>query len=381
MRWMALVLLVITLTACGNPGNGEDAVLPTLASFDGDATAADTPADTAPTAEPTVAPAVPVATVVPGFDSNNFSPVRRGDSAQYAVVARTNPDEGRVVNGEIYVLDASGGRLQRVTYDPGLDASPAWLPDGNRMLFVSNREGRERVFIVDVTSVRGEATRLTNLPEADERDPDFAPHAELALFSARVLPDEDFEIYRFDTIRREATQLTDNDTDDTDPVWSPDGSRLAFVSQRDGNPELYIMDADGANTLRLTDHPGIDIDPSFSPRGDRLLFVSDRDGIPNIYELTLPGARLAYLEIPLPEPGELPPRIQVRRSQPTEIFRLTTDSEIKSEPAYAPSQETFYYVSFIDGLGLALNIASANGRLLETINPPGVFFVSPELRP
>ena len=55
-------------------------------------------------------------------------------------------------------------------------------------------------------------------------------------------------------------------------------AQIAFVSQRDGNPEIYVMDADGGNQRNLTNQPDRDWDPSWSPHGRRIAFVSDRDG-------------------------------------------------------------------------------------------------------
>lgn len=54
------------------------------------------------------------------------------------------------------------------------------------------------------------------------------------------------------------------------PVWSPDGERIAFLSFRDGNPELYSMKADGSDQTRLTSGPAEDVDPAWSPDGRRI---------------------------------------------------------------------------------------------------------------
>ena len=61
------------------------------------------------------------------------------------------------------------------------------------------------------------------------------------------------------------TRLTDNDATDVSPSWSPDGSRIAFASDRDGNPEIYVMNADGSGQTSLTNNLADDVYPSWSP--------------------------------------------------------------------------------------------------------------------
>jgi Tol biopolymer transport system component len=61
------------------------------------------------------------------------------------------------------------------------------------------------------------------------------------------------------------TRLTDDPDSDKSPSWSPDGARIAFVSDRDGNWEIYVMNADGSGQTNLTSNPANDGSPSWSP--------------------------------------------------------------------------------------------------------------------
>jgi dipeptidyl aminopeptidase/acylaminoacyl peptidase len=89
----------------------------------------------------------------------------------------------------------------------------------------------------------------------------------------------------------EGTRLTDARTIDRDAAWSPDGRRIAFMSERDGNPEIYVMTATpGSVPTRLTFDPAVDVDPTFSPDGRRLAFTSTRDGNPEIYVMAVDGS-------------------------------------------------------------------------------------------
>ena len=82
------------------------------------------------------------------------------------------------------------------------------------------------------------------------------------------------------------------------PAWSPDGSKIAFVSWRDGNSEVYVMDAFGTNQINLTRHGAKDREPSWSPDGSKIAFVSDRDGKLDIYVMNADGTAPVRLLVP-----------------------------------------------------------------------------------
>ena len=73
-------------------------------------------------------------------------------------------------------------------------------------------------------------------------------------------------------------QLTNNNASDMAPAWSPDGTHIVFVSDRDGNKEIYVMSADGSEPQRLTNDPAYESHPAWSHDGARIAFVSEQIG-------------------------------------------------------------------------------------------------------
>ena len=108
--------------------------------------------------------------------------------------------------------------------------------------------------------------------------------------------------YRILTMNPDGTgqwPLTTNAWNDLMPAWSPDGSQVAFVSDRDTclgcPPEIYVMNADGSNPVRLTNDPGSDTRPEWSPDGSRIAFASDRAGSPDIWVMLANGSKQTQL--------------------------------------------------------------------------------------
>ena len=105
--------------------------------------------------------------------------------------------------------------------------------------------------------------------------------------------DGNAEIYTLGPVDwQNPVRLTVHPARDVEPAWSPDGSRIAFVSDRDGNDEIYVMNADGSNPVRLTTGPSSDFGPAWSPDGARIAFATDRDGNAEIYLMNADGTGL-----------------------------------------------------------------------------------------
>ena len=104
---------------------------------------------------------------------------------------------------------------------------------------------------------------------------------------AVAAPGQQSDIWVMNADGTDRVRLTDDPAADFAPAWSPDASRIAFVSSRDGNPEIYVMTADGSQQVRVTNDPGSDRDPDWSPDG-RIVFSRSAPGVPtSLYQLTL----------------------------------------------------------------------------------------------
>ena len=132
----------------------------------------------------------------------------------------------------------------------------------------------------DIWTMHADGSRrrkLTSHP-AEDFDPVWSPDGMRIAF--RTHRDGDEEVYVMQADGTGERNLTRSPTSDYSPAWSPDGTMIAFASDRDGDPnEIYVMDADGSKPTRITDQPGIDEYPAWSPDGSRLAFHCSMGGV------------------------------------------------------------------------------------------------------
>jgi Tol biopolymer transport system component len=231
---------------------------------------------------------------------------------------------------EIYVMDADGANLTRLTNHPAEDLLPAWSPDGSEIAFVSDRDGNPEIYAMnaDGTGLR----RLTNHPGPDynpawspngaqiafDAERDVAMRADIWIMNedgaaASLLqpfgrhpswsPDAQWLVaqLRFGGMVHLGTIPVDGSNEPTPllqsgmnnyPDWSPDGARIVFDSANaQGTSDIMVINADGSNLINLTNSLDIlNVTPRWSPGGQRIVFASDRDGSSEIYVMNADGS-------------------------------------------------------------------------------------------
>jgi len=161
------------------------------------------------------------------------------------------------------------------------------------------------------------------------------------------------------------------------PAWSPDGRRLAVVLTKDGSSQIYLVNPDGSGLARLTNSGGIDTEPNFSPDGQWILFTSDRGGSPQLYRVAVSGGtpeRLtfdgSYNVSPRYAPdgnsfvfvqrsgGRFNVAVQDFVSKQTQTL---TDGAVDESPSFAPNGRIILYATEVKGRGILASVSS-DGR-------------------
>ena len=217
---------------------------------------------------------------------------------------------------DIYMAPVSGGAAIKLTSSKKPETSPRWSPDGRYIAFLSGRDGKKtQVYLLDRRG--GDAQQLTDYktgasaiawspdsaklallvsdpdpddpnPDAEAKDKKPKPHVVTRLQFMRdgegYLNDVKRHVHVFDVAAKKDLQITFDKFDDGAPVWSPDGSLVAFSANRTDNPDandnsdVYVVEPRaGAQPRQLTTSPASDGSPVFSPDGKSIAYLAGGD--------------------------------------------------------------------------------------------------------
>lgn len=170
---------------------------------------------------------------------------------------------------------------------------PRASPTANQVVYESNTDGNLELYLLNldgldlgkITPEHVQPKRLT-FNETDDGSPAFFPDGQRIIFvsSRNETPgNEVYQLYTIDIDGKNEKHFNPNRYDCYNPTVSPDGKTIAYVWARDGDMEIYLIDANGKNARRVTGDIGVSIHPAFSPDGRHLAFVSDRSDTFHIY--------------------------------------------------------------------------------------------------
>ena len=175
---------------------------------------------------------------------------------------------------EIFLMDSDGSYQRPITGHKSISLSPDWSPTGTELAYVSYFSGAPGIYLVDVAN--GNKSPVITAGNLNI-SPSFSPDGRQMAF-ARAVGSGNVEIFVCNRDGSGLRQLTYSSAIDTNPAWSPSGSRIAFTSSRTGSPQIYVMDAQGSNLRRLTFDGDYNDGAAWSPDGTRLVYASRRRG-------------------------------------------------------------------------------------------------------
>jgi Tol biopolymer transport system component len=201
---------------------------------------------------------------------------------------------------KLYLVNADGSGRRTLTRLPKAgrsNSSLAWSPDGRKLLFLRAVGCGDFCYRLYVLNADGSGLRdLTRklgrgrpLGAGPASDPVWSPDGRKIAF---VRLNKRLGVYVVNADANGVRNLTPKPAGAAyaAPAWSPDGQKITFAGDRDGNSEIYLMNADGSGQRNLTRNLAYDGDPGWSPDGQKITFVSNRDGVYEVYVMNADGS-------------------------------------------------------------------------------------------
>ena len=270
---------------------------------------------------------------------------------QYRGVARTklafvsDRDSPKKTSKELYIMDYDGFNPRRVTVNNSLNILPNWSPDGRSLAYVSYRQGAPLIFLAQIYEGRSTPNVTGEKGNGQAFAPAFSPDGTRIAFGSNR--SGNMEVWVVNANGTGLRMLTSSPASDTAPCWSPTGQEIAFTSSRGGGmPQIWVMDADGLNVRRLTSIGNYNDGCAWNPSkqyGEIAYTSRLEDG----------GFEIAVVDI---------------ASQ--QVRQLTTGRGSCESPAWSPSGRHLVFACNRGGTW-QITVADRLGRSLQTYSSPG----------
>lgn len=280
--------------------------------------------------------------------SSRAASSKKASNGKIAFIAQDTQDHIR--NWELFLVNEDGTGLERLTNTPYDEATPAWSPARDQIVYAATDD---KLHLMDLATRQTKILNTSALPGINVQ-PRFFPDGTKIIYSYcqyKELSNRKLAIYNLNsntssillqqpssqlfpscspdgariiycnlhcavewghtiqelwctnTVGNSARQVLMTDSFCLQPAWSPDGKKVAFISDKSGNFDIWILDWDSRKLQQVTDDPSIDKNPSWSPDGKKIAFISSRSGKMAIWIKNLTTGNLYKLD-PFSTPDE-----------------------------------------------------------------------------
>ena len=215
---------------------------------------------------------------IPNTMANDFYPDPSPDGMKIAFT--------RLNTSGIFTINADGTNLVNLT--PGAHgSSPSWSPDGSKIVFGRNFNGDYDIMVMNADG--SNVVNLTNSPGVGDDEPSWSPDGTRIVFVREVGGGDTIHVMNAD-----GSNDVSLGAGGRDPSWSPDGTKIAYHTLG-GDFKIFVMNADGSNPVQISTTGNDDGFADWSPDGTRIVFVSGRAGAPGIYVMNADGSNQVFL--------------------------------------------------------------------------------------